>query len=272
MNWAAHASHEMEIQEVQKMQTDRNSDKFWGWHEGMYIGGNDDLIALRLKTGNAYESVTRALWRKICKEAELVADIGTHSGIFTLDAYRSGAKKVFSAEPHPINYARMVLNLRHNGFPATGAFFGACGNVDKIDNLLVKQMYICHAAGRVGLHNKNGDEIPVRVIRLDTVLQPEKWQDLKAVKIDAENYTPNVIDGMSKIFAKGFRPDFIIECTESGMGDRLRSLGYRFWRIWETGTIEEVDDLAPHNPNNNYNGTHEDCRNRFASVKDLPEA
>ena len=271
MNWHAHASHELEIAEVKQMQLDHNAAKFWGWHEGMFIAGNDDLIALRLYTGHTYENVTRALWKKLCAGAELVADIGTHSGIFTLDAYRAGALRVFSAEPHPINYSRLVMNLRYNGFDAGGAFFGAIGSENQIDFLLVKQMYLCHAAGRVGLHNENGTEFPVKVVRMDSILPKRIWAKLKAVKIDAENYTPNVLDGMAGIFSEGNRPDMILECTYNGMTDKLKSLGYRFWRIWETGKIEEVEDLTPYNPNDNYNGTHEDCRNRFASVKELPK-
>lgn len=270
IDWSKYAGHELRLEEVQQMTL--NTPKFWGWANGMFIGGNDDFIALRFHNGHAYEPVTRELWRRLCNGAEFVADIGTHSGTFTLDAFRAGAKIVFSAEPHPINYARLVLNIRYNGFSPLNAFFGAIGDEDKVSTLLVKNgLFNCHAAGRVGLHNKNGIEIPIRVGRLDSLFQQSAWPMLRALKIDAENYTPNVLVGMKGIFDAGHRPDLIIECTESGMGDMLKALGYKFWRIWETGRIEPADDLAPHNPDNNYNGTDEDCRNRFASVRGLPD-
>jgi hypothetical protein len=112
-------------------------------------------------------------------------------------------------------------------------------------------------------------QIPVQCARLDTLIAKESWDKLRVVKIDAENWTPQVIEGMGGMLEH--KPDLIIECTVNGMGALLKPYGYRFWRIWETGKIEEVEDLIPHNPNNNYNGTDEDCRNRFASVRGLPE-
>lgn len=273
IDWSKYARHELRLKEVQKMVGETAPRWTWIDAEGseMYVGGNDDFIAMRFMLGHSYESVTRALWRKVCAGATLVADIGTHSGIFTLDAFLAGAKNVLSVEPHPINYSRLVLNIRRNGFACTGAFFGALGDENKTEVLLVKQMYLVHAAGRVGLHNVNGTEFPVRVARLDSLLDEKMWPALKAIKIDAENYTPHVIRGMEKLFISGARPDMIIECTEPGLGERLKMLGYRFWRIWETGKIEEVEDLTPHNPDNNYNGTDEDCRNRFASMRGLSD-
>ena len=259
------ARHELRIDEVRAMF--RRNKGVVGWVDGMFVCRSDDMIALRFLNGHGYESVTRELWKRSCRGAEIVVDVGTHSGVFTLDAYRAGAKFVISCEPHPINYARMVLNLRYNNFRSDGACFGAIGDENKVETFNVAEMHKVHAAGCVG--GKATLQIPVHVVRLDSLIARESWPKIGAVKIDAENYTPKVLAGMSGILAE-HRPDLFIECTESGMGDVLKALGYRFWRIWETGNVEEVDDLVPHNPDNNYNGTHEDCRNRFASVKGLP--
>lgn len=244
----------------------------WGWVEVdgnlMYEGGNDDMIVLRFLNGYTYEPTTRVLWKKCSANAKIAVDVGTHSGIFTLDAYRAGAEMVFSVEPHPVNYSRLVMNLRRNGFTTNGTFLGAAGNENAVRMMLVGTVVHVHAAGRVGVEKANGIQIPVRVGRLDSLITKENWQDIGVMKIDAENLTPACIEGMPGILEH--RPDLIIECTESGMGEKLSSLGYKFWSIWEGGDIVPVDDLAPYNPNNNYNGTHENCRNRFASVKGLP--
>lgn len=246
--------------------------KLWGWVEAegyqMYQAGNDDMIALRFMSGHTYEPQTRALWRKLCSKAQIAVDVGTHSGVFSLDAHLAGAKFVLSIEPHPVNYARLVMNLRRNNFKYDGVFLGGASNENTVRMMLVKDMYRVHAAGRVGVKNANGTEIPVRVATLDSLLKPELHAKVAVVKIDAENLTPAVLEGMPKILEH--RPDLIIECTESGMGEKLRALGYKFWRIWENREIEEVGDLSPHNPGNNYNGTDENCRNRFASVRGLP--
>lgn len=260
---------EMEIAGVQEMSA---KPKHWGWVEVdgnlMYEGGNDDMIVLRFFNGHNYEPTTRKLWKKLCSTADIAVDVGTHSGIFTLDAYRAGAKLVLSVEPHPVNYSRLVMNLRRNGFTCDGVFLGAAGSENSVSMMLVKDIVRVHAAGRIGLHNPNGTQVPVRVGRLDNLIPAVNKPRIGVIKIDAENLTPNVIEGMPEILSH--KPDLIIECTESGMGEELKALGYKFWRIWEQGEIEPVEDLLPHNPGNNYNGTDENCRNRFASVRGLP--
>jgi len=267
IDWSQYAHHELTLKEVQQLS---KSAKIWGWVDGMYLAGNDDMIALRFANGKNYETVTRELWRRLCSKERLAIDVGTHSGIFTLDAFRAGCKRVLSIEPHPINYARLVMNVRYNGFPTDGLFYGAVGDENKVSALLVKtQLIFVHAAGRMGMHNEKGQELPQRSMRLDTLIPKQMWGEVDVAKIDAENWTLNALKGMGGVL--DHKPELILECTEPGMGEFLKPLGYRFWRIWETGKIEEVEDLIPHNPNNNYNGTDEDCRNRFASVRGLPE-
>lgn len=258
-------SPELSLQEVFELS---KRPKFWGWNQGMYIGGNDDMIAMRFLHGYQYEPTTRDLWKKVCRGAEVVADIGTHSGIFTLDAFGEGVKHVLSVEPHPINYARLVLNLRHSGYEFQGCFFGALGHEEGVSFLRVGELYKCHAAGHIGPPTEKSISFPTSMRRMDTVLPEEYWPKLKAVKIDAENMTGNVLLGMGKIL--DYRPDLILECTQGGMERVLSPLGYKFWEIRETGEITQVEKLLPFNPDDNYNGTDENVRNRFASVRDLP--
>ena len=276
-DWSQYGGRELRIGEVRAL---AGGETFWGWHEGMYIAGNDDYIALRLYHGEPYENVTRELWRRASRGAEFVIDVGAHSGIFTLDAFRSGAKRVFSAEPHPINFSRLVMNLKYNKFDTNRVFYGACGEKNGVESFLARVLLNCHAAGRTGLtkqgkpedQKQNWSEFPVAVARLDAIIGQKFWPLVRAVKIDAENYTSKVLKGMGMMLE--YRPDLILESTTtsgSGMEEILKPLGYKFWRIWETGRIEECEDLSAYDPDKEYNGTHQDCRNRFASVKGLPD-
>src|SRR3990167_9356097 len=162
------------------------------------------------------------------------------------------------------------MNMSYNIFPCRGFFCGAAGEENKTSHLLVKEMFLPHAAGRMELHNKNGSEFPGNVSRLDQLLAPGLWPLIRVIKIDAENWTGKVLSGMWKIL--DHKPDLIIECTMEGLDVLLKPLGYKFWTIWETGRIEEVEGLHPFDPQKEYNGTHQDCRNRFASIRDLPDA
>jgi FkbM family methyltransferase len=254
--------HEASLREIQNLF--KTTPKTWGWVNGMFLGGNDDLITLRFLRGLDYEPHTRKIWRELSKNAEWVVDVGSHSGLFTIEAFRSGAKKVLSAEPNPINYSRLVLNLRYNGFSVDNAYFGAIGDQNTVQMLAMSNLTFCNAAG--SLYKQGNIKIPVRVVRLDTLLAKDDWPKVKVLKIDAENATPQVLRGMGGILEH--KPDIILECTQDGMEEILKPCGYNYWKIWEDGRLEE-SDLKPFNPDNNYNGTHEDCRNRLCSVKGL---
>lgn len=248
----------------------RKSTDHWGWVDGLYLAKNDDGVAMRLYHGYAYEPQSMKLWRKLCADAELVIDVGAHTGIYSLDAYRAGAKIVLSVEPYHLNYARLIMNLRHAGFMVHGAAYCAAGEVDELAFLNVGCLtYYCATGGTVKVVEDYSPGIaqhPINVRRLDTLLHDELHSLVAVIKIDTESHGVSVLRGASRILEA--RPHLILECIERGMGDLLRPLGYRFWRINEDREenygLESVPDLVPdtefsfHSPN------------RFASVNGLP--
>lgn len=237
----------------------------WGWVDGMYLGGNDDGIALRLHNGVCYEVESRKLWASLCKDAELVVDVGAHTGVYSLDAWNSGAKMVLSVEPYHLNYARLVMNLRHAGFITDNTVYCAISNVDGIGILNIdSHSYYCSTGGKVGVQEngqKVGMQYPVNVRRLDTLLNTNEHAKVRAVKIDTESHGKQVLLGMQKILEH--RPDLILECIEPGMGELLKPLGYKFYKIHETKGLSLVDDLIPDDP------FTFDSPNRYATVKEL---
>lgn len=241
---------------------------YWGWVEGLYLGGNDDGIAIRLHNGVPYEAQSRKLWVALCKDADLVVDIGAHTGIYSLAAWRAGAKSVLSVEPYHLNYARLVMNLHHAGFSTDNTVFCAAGHTDGRTTLNVDSTsYYCSAGGKVGVQEKGrevGMQYPVNVRRLDTLLNKDEQAKVRVVKIDTENHGKFVLLGMQNILEH--HPDLILECTETGMGAMLKPLGYKFYKIHEsreTDWLSRVDDLIPDDP------FTFDSPNRYATVKDL---
>lgn len=85
----------------------RRDSNYWGWvnHDGykMFLGGSDCGVALRLNAGFDYEPESLKLWANLCKGSELAVDIGAHTGIYSLAAFRHGAEngisEVDSLEP-----------------------------------------------------------------------------------------------------------------------------------------------------------------------------
>lgn len=235
----------------------------YGWVEGLYLAGNDDGVALRLHAGEDYEPQSRKFWRSLASKARIVIDVGAHTGVYSLDAWASGAREVMSIEPYHMNYARLVMNLRHAGFDTTNCVYCACGNGNGLGQLFVgTPFYYCSAGAMLGGDETNDiARYPVNVRRLDDLVLEKLHCEVDLVKIDTEYHGKRVLSGMTRILQH--RPDLLLEVIEPGMGQILKPLGYHFYKIDEKTGFSPVEDLIPDEPY-----TH-DSPNRFATVKAL---
>lgn len=213
----------------------------WGWVGGLYLGGNDDGVALRLHAGQGYEIESRRLWMRLCEGGGLAVDVGAHTGIYSLDGWRAGAQ-VLSVEPYHLNFGRLVLNLRHSGFPVDSCVNCAVSDEEGVQNLLVKTPTgYCSTGGRVGLARPDVVPCPVMTKRLDALLKPAFHANVRAVKIDTEGHGVRVLRGMPQILS--YKPDLILECIEEGLDKELP--GYRFYVIDEEEGLKPCDSLTP---------------------------
>lgn len=234
--------------------------KHWGWVGDMYLAGNDDGVAMRLHDGQEYEPESRKLWRTLCKDARVVIDVGAHTGRYSLDAWKAGAKSVISIEPYYLNIARMVMNLRHAGYEAGGCICCAAGEENGTTKFAVRGLhYYCSAGGAIGPWREDAGVFPVLLRRVDTIIKKEFHEVVDVVKIDTERHGYQVLQGMPIILS--YKPDLILECIEPGMGDILKPLGYRFYTIHEKTGLHPVDDLIPDDP------FTFDSPNRYATAK-----
>lgn len=244
----------------------------WGWVEDLFLGGNDDGIAMRLFHGYPYEPESRKLWKSLCAGAEAVIDVGAHTGIYSLEAWKAGAKQVFSIEPYYLNFARLLMNLRHAGFATDCTVYCAAG--DKNAFALLRVMggnHYCSAGGVVFddklqdkidrnlIHVDGGMEYSIIVNRLDSLLRKHLHKKIAVVKIDTEQHGAAVLRGMPQILSQ--KPDLLLECIEPGLGKILKPLGYHFYKVNEKTGLEPVADLIPDDP------FTFDSPNRFASVR-----
>lgn len=195
----------------------------------IFLGGNDDGIALRYYHGIPYEPETLKKWHELCASAKNVVDVGAHTGIYTLAAYHAGAKIVYSVEPNERNSNRMILNLRANRRSIYGCVVGALWDKDNVGTFVMSEHPYYHTtAGRIDGRVPKPTTSPVRTHRLDTLLPNA---DIAAIKIDIEGNVGKVLDGMPEILKRG--PALIIE-REGGVETLLAKYGYR--------CIEELDE------------------------------
>lgn len=234
----------------------------WGWVEGLYLAGNDDGIALRLLWGEDYEPESRKLWRRLCSKADIALDIGAHTGVYSLDAWKAGAKEVISIEPFPVNYARLMMNLRHSGFNTSGVMMVAAG--DENSRTVIgsgNPNFYCAAGIELGFCHPRMQAFPVIALRTDDLLKEPDHHRINVIKIDTEKTVGRVLTGMPDILS--YKPDLILECIEDGLTEILKPLGYSFYRIHEKTGLHAVDRLSPDDP------VDMQSPNRFATVRNL---
>lgn len=212
----------------------------WGWVQldglEMYLAGNDCGVCLKTLYGQPYEPQSLALWKSIAKG--IVVDVGAHTGVYTLTAKKAGAD-VISVEPYFLNYARLMMNVRKNGFDGSGLFPFAASDRDGVETFSVSsnQSY-CTSGGRLGGDGKKTFVVPT--LRLDGVV----GDSVTAMKIDVEGAAKRVLNGAERILRK-HRPDLLIECTEEGLTEILAPLGYKFFVVNEAEGLETCNDLRP---------------------------
>lgn len=190
-----------------------------------------------------YEPPTARIISALLRPGDRFADIGANSGFFTmLAASRVGATgKVISFEPVPSMRARLLDNVRLNGFTNVETHDVALS--DHCDTLT----FYVGPEGHKGVSSLRvidnpGAQLQVKTMPLDAMADP--LGRLRLAKIDVEGAEQKVLMGMQHI-TEEHRPFLLIEITDAflrAMGDDAVSLaeglttkGYLMYAITESG-------------------------------------
>jgi len=217
----------------------------------MFLGGNDDGIALRLYWNKSYEPKALKTWSALAKRCELALDIGAHTGIYTLAARVSNpGLSVAAFEASPANFYRMNLNLRANGLSTGNTFQKAVWSKTEIVRFSVHPDRDYLSSGNLVGAAKDATIISVEGVALDEFMLPELWARVGMLKIDIEGREGEAIKGMMKML-QAAKPIMFFECINAASGAAmeaaLRPMGYRFCEVDDdAGTITLVDAITPY--------------------------
>ena len=216
----------------------------------MFLCDRDDGIALRVLWKREFEPASLSIWRRLAMHSELVVDVGGHTGIYSIVAGLTNPKaRVFTFEPHEMNFGRLLLNLRANGLRGNNARNLAASRTAGAVPFRVKINHYLSAGGSVVSEGEDfAKMVPCGPIDDHVPLGPQRT----CVKIDTEGHEVEVLAGMPKLLEA--RPDIILECaftpamhdTEIG----LKAAGYRFFHIDDSNwRLTGVDTLSAPPPN-----------------------
>ncbi len=133
---------------------------------------------------------------EIVKEKDVVLDIGANLGWYTLNWLKTGKKvTVFSFEPLPQIYAKLVQNLTLNGIPRKNAFnFGLADKNEDFDFFFDTKR--CGASSMVNLRDtQDTAKVKCTLKRLDDVFPGLKVKKLDLIKCDVEGAEKLVFEG-----------------------------------------------------------------------------
>ena len=216
----------------------------------MYLAGADDGVALRFFWNGSYEKMTLSLWGHFVSRGGLIIDIGAHTGAYTLAAYSVDINaNILSFEPHFMNFSRLNMNLRGNGFSTSNIHMIGVGEKNEILPFSVfPNINYLTSGGSVGTR-ENSLVTNIQVVSLDQLLPDKVAADVRLIKIDVEGHEGACLRGMVNLIER-YRPVIFFECiaNESGstVSSILKNFDYNFYMIDdENGDVTQVDDIYP---------------------------
>jgi FkbM family methyltransferase len=228
--------------------------------------GANYLVNSEVRRG--YELPTRNFLERLFQPCDLFIDVGAHWGFFTLQAatHPAGDVKVIAFEPDPTNASILYRNASDHGLTdKVVVICSACGDVVDIAPLVTNSTMM-HSINGVGLKPPfaRGPSKWVPIVTLDRALVqfPTLTNTRIILKVDAEGFEPQIIDGAKSILQGGRVAVVIWECGQAfangperdamrRMVGTLSNLGFHHLR---PPSQENDGPLAPFDVNQSYFG------------------
>lgn len=189
-------------------------------------------------------------WLKAASQAQVVLDIGSNTGLYSLGAgAKNPAARIFAFEPMP-----RVASLTRKNAQLNPSF-----------NIQVQQNAVCDQGGMVTIHDPGGDQpasaslksdfldceqetIEVEAIRIDDFVADKQLARVDLVKLDVEGVEEIALRGMQQTIQK-FKPTLFIEVLDSRPDliaelKKLVDLGYRVGDLCKDGIKKHDLDTA----------------------------
>lgn len=207
---------------------------------------SDDTTAHDFYYGT-YLNPTLIKWGEWCKRKGTFIDIGAHTGVYSLTCLLANSKNnLISIEPLPINYFRILSNIRLNGvglLQRCAIFNIAVSDQNKIINFSNPTQYDITYLSKGGKIASQG--IDMKAISIDSLKFGNEDTKIHGIKIDTEGEDYSVLLGGERLIRK-YMPKIIVEARKENyinIINLLKKFGYKnLYTINKENTpINEMD-------------------------------
>lgn len=200
-----------------------------------------------------WEKYSQKLWVKLCRDAEVIVDIGANDGMYSLAARAVNKNaKIIAAEPLDFVLERLKQNFAANNADDIElleiAFSDYTGEAEMF--VPVDADYIRSATVNTNLLDRPPEAIrseKIVVERFDEYFKRRGLDRLDLVKMDVESHEPEVLEGFGELIGK-CKPTILAEVSYERVPDLLNEIlephGYLYFNIDEENGMSLQDQLT----------------------------
>lgn len=172
-------------------------------------------------------------------ENDVVFDIGANVGVFSLYASTKKGTKVYSFEPHPINFELLSKNIAINSRDNINAFQIALGSLNEKRIMKETDSIGHHLLNSSNTPDKIEHSITIAVKTIETFFNENNLTTIDFLKLDCEGSEGEIINSISPIlFTKidkivmEFHDNLSI-LSHNEIIEKLKSAGFKIQLEWD---------------------------------------
>lgn len=208
----------------------------------------NDLFWLGLRNG--WEKHSIDLWLKLCKQSNVVLDIGANTGVYSLITKSVNPQaKVYAFEPVKRVFEKLKANIDLNGFDVV-CTEAALSNYDGTAKIFIpdtEHVYTVTVNDNILSKNIKTIETEIRTVTLKSFIEQEAINHIDLIKLDVETHEPEVLEGFGS-YLMMYKPTILIEILNDNVGTKVQSYaekcGYLFFNIDEKKGVRKVDQIT----------------------------
>ncbi len=197
-----------------------------------------------------WEKVSFGLWVKLCSKANVIVDVGSNTGVFSLIAKTVAPRaEVYAFEPVDRVFQKLEHNNRLNNFDIRSfklALSNYNGNAVIYDTD-TEHVYSVTVNKNLYSPNREVKKTEIPVITFQSFIEQHKLQRVDIMKIDVETHEPEVLEGFG-VYLEKFRPAMLIEILDDEVGEKVEGivagLDYLYFNIDERAGVRKVDRIV----------------------------